>query len=929
MYIGPVVRGRLPANAIEGGAVTEPEERGAQLVTLDGAIRSAQIQPPVLAPQLIDRTRLVRTLDAVLDVPTTVVCAPAGFGKSVLLSQWTAVLDLPVAWLSLGRGTNSLGGFLRYLCAAVRRVAPEALPTIDELAAAYQQPVASTVATYLVNELNDLSVPIVLVLDDYQAVTEPTIHDVVSALIEFPSPMVHLVLATRHDPPLPLEAARIKGLLVELRMSHLHFDREETRLAMAQQLRTGVDEAVVDVVFDTTEGWPVGVRMACEAVRDGGSPAAADMMDRRAQEYLVAQVLEGQSESMRRYFLAASLVEVFSASLCEAIVGPDVRQCLQGREFIETLMDENLFLVSSVDGSWYRFHHLFAELLSYWRDRNTDAPATAEARRRAAAWFEEHGLASQAIEQFALADDTADAVRVAGKLGVELVDTERWTALEHLLDGFPPEIAEREPVLLVLKAWLSAEGRSRLAEMAVALDSAEALLDGGAGVDWETEEQLRGSIAVLRGSYVDLVAGDLDRALERAREARHRFAGEPHRHATHAAVLEILVHAFAGRIGESCAIAESTLGDPDFVDLPWSPAAWGLSYVGWLQADLAMVDRYGAMLLADGELAGLVDSEGAGHYFLGISAYMQDQLVDAVGHLSEVVDRRFSLSSSAVVHAAIALALAQLAGGEPAAARMTADAMMRYLLETRSESLLPAAEGFVAELDLRLGNHLAALRWARRSRLQSDQLSFQFYEPATSIIEILLRVGDPADRARSGRLLDELLVESSGFHNPLRIKLLALEAVRRSGEGDDEGALGALGEAVRLSCTGGVVRSIADLGQPVVPLLHQVDVAGEQLLWVRRILDATTPPGPASAAQPPRGEIEGVVRAAPGQAALTDREADVLQLLALRYSNKEIARQLLISPATVKKHTVTLYGKLNVHTRREAVDKARALGHLA
>ena len=652
-YLGSVLSARPPAAAVKGGAVSEAEEGVSPSVSPDSAIRAGQIQPPVLAPQLIERTRLASALDAALRVPTTVVCAPAGFGKSVLLSQWSAGLDLPVAWLSLGHGTDGLRGFLRYLCAAVQRVVPDALPTVTQLASAHQQPVPSTVATYLLNELNDLGVPIVVVLDDYQSVTDPAVHEVVAALIEFPSPMAHLVLAARHDPPLPLEAARADGLLVELRMSHLQFDRNETGRAMAQQLRTELDQAVVDVVFDKTEGWPVGVRMACEAARDGSVPTAADMMDRRAQEYLVGQVLEGQSEPMRRYFVAASLVETFSPSMCEAIVGPEVRRVLGGREFVDTLRDENLFLVSSADGSSYRFHHLFAELLSNWRDRATDAPSIAEARCRAAAWFEEGSLASPAIEQFVLAGDSEAAVRVAGRLGVELVDAERWDALEHLLDRFPRPTIEREPVLLVLKAWLVAEGRSRLAEMAVALDTAEALLDGGADVDPETEEQLRGSIAVLRGSYVDLIAGDLDGALERARGARRRFAGEPHRHASHAAVLEIVVHAFAGRIGESCAIAEGTLGDPDFVDLPWSPAAWGLSYVGWLQSDLAMVDRYGAMLLADGARAGLVTSEGAGHYFLGISAYMQDQLDDAVAHLREVVDRRFSLSSGTAVHAAI------------------------------------------------------------------------------------------------------------------------------------------------------------------------------------------------------------------------------------------------------------------------------------
>ena len=936
-HLGPITLRTFTASVILTVPVrartTSARKRAMSSPTPDLAdlgLRATQLRPPLVAARSIGRPRLQHELDRQVALPFSLVCAPPGYGKSVLLTQWCESLDQPVAWLSLDEDSNEPRVFLSYVVAAVRRVAPDALSVTGELAGRLELPEESVLITYLLNEFEALDERIVLVLDDYHTITSEPVHRIVAELMDHPPWSVHLVIASRFDPPLPIATIRAKGQLAELRMADLRFTRVEANDCLERELESVADPDTAEAIYEQAEGWPAGIRMASEALRSGAAAetpvAAAGLLDRRTQEYLVQQVLDRQPEPVRRYLMTASLFDRFGAELCEAALtnGDAEGDPMTGREFIDWLVDKNLFVVALDEhGHWYRFHHLFADLLRTWRDETTTGDFS-KAHRAASRWFASQGAAEQAIVQSLLAGDIGAAVRLAAERGIELVNGELWPDLGRLLDQIPDDVLDADPRLLVLRGWLAGEGRARHEEMREVLEKAQSILDDpSVDVGAETKAQLRGDIAVLWASYIDFAAGHLERALEGARRAADLLGAVPTRSLSHALVLQMVVLAHAGRVQEAYALAEKTMGDPRLAATRWAPAAWGMPYVGWAQADMHLIDRYAPTLITDGERWGLPDSLAAGHYFLGTSAYMQDRLDDAISHLSEVLEHRFVEAAAIVIHAAVAVAHTQLAQGNLEEARGSAELMMRYLLESRSETLMPVAEAFQADLDLQQGNRIAALRWARRARVDEHAVAYMFYEALTTVPKILLLVGTGDDRKRAGDLIARLLPKVHGVHYPMTIQLLGLDALRRSAEDDPDGALDSLREAVHLSRAGGAVRLLADLGPDLGPLLHRLDVTGEELGHVRAVLGAMDTPATSPAATPAAAPV-----AVKGQPALTEREVQVLGLLADRRSNKEIGQELLIAAATVKKHTLRLYTKLNVHSRREAVAKAQALGYL-
>jgi LuxR family maltose regulon positive regulatory protein len=334
-----------------------------------------------------------------------------------------------------------------------------------------------------------------------------------------------------------------------------------------------------------------------------------------------------------------------------------------------------------------------------------------------------------------------------------------------------------------------------------------------------------------------------------------------------------------------------------------------MPYLGWLEGDLDAVDRHSIQLLSIGERFDQQDTIATAHYFLGISAYERNRLHEADEHLGATLDLRLVTQTVIVVHAEIALALSQLAQGRGDEADDTAAATMQYVLDERSEFLQPVVLGFLAELDLRRGRHASALRWAQTADLDVDRHRYVFYDLPPTLIGALLT--SPDDAVRGSELLEEAL-EAATLHNhvPLTLSLLGLNALRLAEVGEEAKALDALKSAVALSQKAGMVRRLADRGPALVPLLSRLDIAGEDLEHAGAIVGAIGSPTTSDA----RVETPAdVVTTFDGGPSLTGRELDVLRLLADRLSNKEIARELFIAPATVKKRTVTLYDKLNVH----------------
>ena len=374
-------------------------------------LRSTLLHRPAPAERALTRSCLCAQLDEGLGCALTLVSAPPGFGKSVLVNQWSHTLDRRCAWLSLDSSIDELRWFLAHLVAAIDLVCPDTMSLTSQMVGAAEFPDEQALVTELSNELDELEEPIAIVLEDYHLINSPSIHRLMSELLRHPPAAVHFVIITRQDPPLPLASLRSKGRVRDVRMDDLAFSNDETLQLVDLELGRRLPADQERALERSTEGWPIGVRMAIEAIRtspSGTTVLGAGFLDRGTQEYLLAEVLEGLPADVRRYLLTASLFDQFTAKLCEVAMGDVASRptMMSGAEFIDWVSSHNLFIIAlDAEGVWFRFHHLFGHLLQHWRSTrgiDLDLPE-AEAHRSAARYLESEGLIEEAIEQFALA----------------------------------------------------------------------------------------------------------------------------------------------------------------------------------------------------------------------------------------------------------------------------------------------------------------------------------------------------------------------------------------------------------------------------------------------------------------------------------------------------------------------------------------------
>lgn len=890
----------------------------------ESSVRSTLLHRPPAGPHALERKNLITLLDSGLDGAGTLVAAPAGYGKSVLISQWCERTDRPAVWISLATPVDGLRNFLQYLSVAVQTVWRGSMRQTSLLADGGSEPVEESAITALSNDLNDLPEQLLVVLDDFHVIGSPPVHRLVLAMLQHPARTAHFVIITRRDPPWPIASLRSRGKLNELRMAELRFNSEQSAEFLASEIGRELTEREQLALESSTEGWAAGLQLAVHAVRHGVSTDTvfgAGYLDRGAQEYLVAEVLDGLPADALRYLVAASYFDRFSAELCDATVGrAEGPPSMTGTEFIEWLVTENLFIIPLDDhGDWFRFHHVFALLLSSWRTSRGAAfeQNEVELHRRAAEVLRNHGMVEEAIGELARAGDTTQLVAVAAEHGNRLVNADRWGDLATLLGSIPAELFELEPALLLLRAWLVGEHGGRYIELVELLGRAKRLLDGGPGLD-----DLRGQLAVLRGTYVSLNTGDFDAALAEALTAQRLLREPGGRNLVFAYALGAMALANTGRYGEAQRLVDSVVGSERFVDWPMDPMIWVRPMLAWVEGSVETLERGGNQLIAAGERLEHQALLAYGHYFAGVGAYERNELALAEAHLSKSIDIDFVIVE-VLLHSSACLALTRSAMGRPDDALRTGEAMLQTMLDTRGDYNLPTAQAVVALLDHRCGRRPAALRWARATEPEVPRHRYMFFDRTPTLIEILL--SSPNHEAHGRELLDRALHSSYGTWNrPVNVKLLGLAAIEASHREDVAGACAHLALAVDRAHDGGLVRSLADLGTPLVPLLQRLDVSGPVLDHVGLILSAIDIGG----AVPDHHPTVGAPASGASESGLTEREIDVLNLLAERYSNKEIARELLIAPATVKKHTVTLYEKLHVHGRREAVDKARVLGYI-
>ncbi len=910
-----------------------PKEPPAAQPGAAGPVLAIKLHRPRLAAPLVQRPRLLARLTAGLDQGVLLVSAPAGYGKSTVVNQWLDTVELPWAWISLDEYDSDLATFLGYLLAALRSVYPEAGQTAAVLLQAPALPALAVLADALLSDLARLPGPWLVVLDDYHAILSLDVHALMQRVVQHRPAHVHLALTTRADPPLALERLRGQRRLCELRGADLRFTTEEATALLRQELGAAADEETTALLEAGTEGWAVGLHLAALTLRGQSDPAAyarriVQSGHQLMLDYLLAEVLQGLPDDQRAVLLQISLLDRFCAPLVDAVLGEN-GPILPGVDLLAELRQANLFLTPLDDqGTWYRYHQLFRQLLL---NRLRQVYSQVEIRAmhaRASAWFAREGLVDEAIVHALQAEDPLSAASLVECQIHPALDQEEWRQLERWIGLLPAGMLGR-PRLLLAQAWLSFI-RFQFPAIVALLNSVEAAL---AGETAQTAEQpgvtLLGEIATLRAA-VAFGADNTEAMLRWAAEGMRQLRPEMQYAKGLATFFYITGMHATGQATVGIEVAQQELAIHGQYPALALRVLLALCNMHLERADLPSLQGVAAPFEQMAQRTGLRLSVAWATYALSWMHYQRNDLATA-----ELGFRKLEAIAShgrATLDSFTGLALTLLAQGRPDEALAAVAALRTRLLERGMLALAPLAESLRQRV-LLASDPTAAL--GRGYRAPGGSISLQFWEqPALTQARTLIASGAPHELAQAEELLAGQRVRAAACHSRRNlIEIDGLHALALAARGEEADALAALRRAVELAGPGGAVRLLADCGPGLVGLLEKLADDGIAPAYVRQVLAAlgatpfpATAPLPAAAPPAPKPSagrtivIDGMIES------LTNREMDVLLLLAERLSDKEIAERLVLAPVTVKKHTLHIYRKLGVNNRRAAAEVARQLG---
>jgi len=940
--------------------MADPSVAAPAAVAMSGpdVLLATKLHVPRPQPGFVPRRRLVEALDEGLARGRVMVCAPAGFGKTALLADWARGAGRPVAWLGLDDGDSDPARFWRYAVAALEgarpglagRVGPPPPQSFEGL------------VTALINELaaDPGADEVLLVLDDYHLVDSGPVHKLVAFLLENLPPGLRVVVSGRSDPPLPLARLRARGQLAELRAADLRFTPEEAAALLGETAGPGLPAPAVEALTARTEGWAAGLQLAGLSLRGqadaAGFVAAFSGSHRFVLDYLADEVLDDQPGPVRAFLLETSVLERLTGELCDAITGRAGSQAM-----LEQVERAGLFLVplDEVRG-WWRYHHLFADLL---RARlQAEQPGRALAlHRAAAAWSEEHDLADDAVRHALATGEAAWAARLVERHVETLLGRGEGATLRRWLSALPAESVRDRPRLGLAQAYAAAQGFQVEALEALLDDAERALAVSGdepyqdpAGRTASVLANVPAAIAFLRASLARL-RGDAALAVGYDRQALDQLGED-----------EWLMRSFVGwnragadwldgRLGPAeRALAEVLAelraadeavrrvgGDPTqvlhgveggaefFTGFLATRVCYDLGQVQGAQGNLdAARATYRQALDTSGESSQTAHT-GMAHVGLAQVLYERNDLAAALDHATRGVTLCQQLAFTPPLATGLAVvARIRHAHGDAAGALEAMGAAGQVELSPQVAALLNPVPAQRARLLLALGDVHAAAQWTTVAGLSPDDEPDYPREPAYLVLARVLFAQDDPGPALA--LLQRLLDAAAGQgRTGSVIEIQALRALALAARGDHASALGALTEALTLARRHGYVRVLADEGAPMRALLTQLPVARPGQQNVADRID----PGYLAALLRACGPADAVpqrIRAAaapPGLAEpLTDRELEVLRLLAAGRSNQRIAHDLVVALDTVKKHVTHVLGKLGAANRTEAVARARQLG---
>jgi LuxR family maltose regulon positive regulatory protein len=947
--------------------------RPAPATALSANLLATKLFVPPARANLVVRQRLFERVEAGLQQKLTLVAAPAGFGKTTLLSAWRATAAgsaLPFGWVSLDRADNDPLRFWSYVITALDTLAPGVGTSALALLQSPQPPPIESLLTSVLNAFSVASAmppvhDVALLLDDYHVITAPAIHGALAFLLEHLPPQLHLVILTRADPALPLARLRARGAVAELHASDLRFTPDEGAAFLNQVMGLSLTAAALAALEARTEGWVAGLQLAALAMRDHGDRSgfirSFSGSNRYIVDYLAAEVFASQPAHIQAFLLQTAILDRMCGSLCDAVLGlttdhrppttdqGDNGSSVVGRQssvvggaysqlILDQLERDNLFVVSlDNERQWYRYHHLFADVLRHRLASGVSAETVASLHRRASVWFEQQGLVAEAVHH---ALTVADDVRVADLIeqhGLRIIVGGQGLTALGWLSALPDALIRARPMLCTVDALAllftnqldAAEARIQDAERTIQPDTPP-----------DQVQLIQGRAAAIRAN-IARYTGDLAQCVAFAHEVL-RLLPESETIARTTAMLHV-ARAFrvSGDVRHDAERRASAVIAPFQASdhlLGRLAAITNLARLQVLQGRLrAAAATYREMT----EIAARPDEplllEGPAYYAgMGAVLYEWNDLDAAEQHLAQAIEQlegRQVVDAEDVALGYLTLAHLQHARGNKADAQRTLETYT-HLARQRGFVAHLVARGAAAQAQLALaqGNLAAAVAWANASDTKSvpgtaDDLPFAHEAEYLILARVWIAQGG-AWLPQAVELLDRLLADAEAkARMGSVVEILIVRALAQWAQKAHDEALLTLERALVLAAPEGFVRRFVDEGPVMAAMLQASVTRGIMPDYITRLLEAF----PRTEGQGQRTEATGPIHSvlSPQSSSLVEplsaRELEVLRLIANGKSNAEVAQTLVIAISTVKTHINSIFSKLQVSSRTQAIALARDL----
>lgn len=936
-YLSPSIIGIVVSRYHEGAFQTQnTEEAVTVLIT--------KLHQPEVPAVHIHRQRLVQTLDDSCHLPLQLIIAPAGYGKTTLISCWLNHIDWPTSWYSIDETDNDLRQFLIYFIHAVQTLFPGSLEKINRIIVnSMNLPGNTVLINNLVNDLQKINKDFIIVLDDFHLIKEMSVHNLLSSLLRYPPNNMHLIIIARREPFLPVDTFRAHKMVNEIRLQQLKFTEEETGEYLQLSTQQTIDAKTSAYWNKISEGWITALHFAVLSMSQKNSSqsnlsqwnkpsndllssdVSIPMDSQYVMEYLFSEVLSCQDAVFRKSLLSSSILERFCAPLCEVICHPDIN----GADFIQRLKKDNLFLIDLDDNRvWFRYHHLFQALLHDHLLNEFSAKDIAELHARASIWFEEQGLNDEAISHALKADDFNRALELLNKFRLDkqddhLENAKRWHGL------FPEELHSQHAELLLAHAWFLHE-EYQLMKIVPIINQLDSMF-----CNEKPDDISLGELKLFQG-ILCYWGGESESSLKLLRQALKLI---PKKYPKITGLVEIYIVVSSCMSGQGQEIAqelnEKIQDNVCQDDGLLSRLILGRTFLYLLSGELLKTLKEVQSVALTSGVQGLSLPSDWDYYIQTNCYFLSYQRDASLPYFIEAIERRYNMHTRASVDAMITLALTYQSLKNTEAAADTMALLLDFTLEFNDPELLDVVRSGQARLALAQGDKKAAIQWLQSFNQKSFAPSIFIWleTPVITQIRVLIEIGSNDSLQQACELLETLLQDLEGVHNTFqKIVIMPLLALAYSKQGQVNKAIEAIYKTVSLAIPGGWIQPFIEPGPGMNELLHKLllenqDLTTKEINLINKILASFSDKEIMIHKEQPPLVVESVNLTNPQliNNFLTKREMQILILLKERFSNKEISEKLFISMETVKSHLKRVYTKLGASHRKDAVNKANEL----